>query len=126
MVTGHKHIKPTVFAVNEALCFRVPLNEIDLKETTGAFLLELAEALKSRGCTLIGHIKGLVASDEKGHLMFSLSSFGEKARFNGKLHHGIMKASFTINIIIYGVDAAIVDAVFHESFRRHFSKIIGG
>ncbi len=112
--------------MDEALCFRIPLSEIDFKETIGAFLLELTEALKSKGCTLIGHIKGLIASDENGHLMFSLSSFGEKAQFNGKVYQGITKASFTINIIIYGVDAAIVDVLFHESFRRHFSKIIGG
>lgn len=97
-----------------------------MKETISSFLSDLAAGLGSRGCTLIGHIKGLISSDEKGHLVFSITSFGEPPRFNGQILDGITKALFTINIIVFGVDSAVVDAVFQESFHAHFSKTTGG
>ncbi len=126
MVKNHHHFDPAVFAREIGLIFDPPVEMIALTSTLEDFLSDLSSSLKLKGCTLIGHIKGLIAAGEKGHLVFSVTSFKESPRFNGEIRNEIYEALLTINIIVYGVDAATVDAVFHESFQRHLSKIIGG
>jgi len=126
MMEGHEHSAPAVFALETSLYFPAPLREIDLKEIITAFLSDCSAGLQSRGCTLIGHIKGLIASDEKGHLAFGITSFGERPSFKGQIIDEVMKALFAINIIVFGVESTIVDAVFHESFHTQFSRPRGG
>lgn len=69
---------------------------------------------------MIGHIKGLVDADEKGHLLFSITSFEEGARFKGEMAGGITEAVLTINVIVYGIEEEIVEKMLEEAFARQF------
>lgn len=121
-MTHEHHAHPAVFAHKAGLAFDGAMREIELKARIDAFLSELTAGLKRHGCALIGHIKGLVKAGEKGHLVFSVTSFGEGARFQGRLHGGISMALFTVNVIVYGVGLRAVETVFQESFHRHFGE----
>ena len=122
MLTHEHHALPAVFAHRADLAFDDAMRESELKARIDAFLSELTASLKHRGCALIGHIKGLVKAGENGHLVFSVTSFGEGARFQGRLRAGTSKALFTVNVIVYGVELHAVETVFRESFHRHFGQ----
>jgi hypothetical protein len=69
---------------------------------------------------LVGHIKGMIDADEKGHLLFSITSFEEGARFKGEMVGRITEAVLTINVIMYGIEEESVEEVLKEAFNRHF------
>jgi len=80
----------------------------------------LTQSLRSDGGNLIGHIKGVLEVEADGHLLFSLTSFGEEARYKGELTGEIERARFTINVIVYGVQQQSVERAVREGLTRHF------
>lgn len=124
MLINDHHMHPTVYARKVNLAFKAGMQEIELKARIDTFLCELTDALKQSGCELIGHIKGLIVADGKGHLMFSLTSFEEATRFQGKLHAGIFTGLLTVNIIVYGVELNIVETVFQKTFHKYFGQAL--
>ncbi|MBN2062025.1 MAG: hypothetical protein JW882_16570 [Deltaproteobacteria bacterium] len=91
-----------------------------MKTKTDMFLYELTEALRQNGCTLIGHIKGFVNAKDKGHLMFSITSFKEGPRFKGEITGTISSAILTVNIIVYGIGQKNIETIFKKAFDKHF------
>ena len=114
--------QPTAYALHGTLTLAEPWSETEVRKGVDAFFAELTRSLRELGCLLIGHIKGLLAVEGSGHLFFSLTSFGEKARYKGELTGKIAKARLTINVIVYGVEQRIVERAVQEGFRRHFLK----
>jgi len=118
---GHE-VRPVAYAQEVDLALEVPLSAIELQGRMDAFLSLLTRSLQGDGCKLIGHIKGLLDVEGNGHLFFSLTSFGEKARYKGELTDKIAKARLTINVIVYGVEQRSVESAVQEGLRRHFVK----
>jgi len=127
MTNNKEQLEPTPFAIRENLIFTDALLEIELRSRVDKFLSELTGELKNNGCKLIGHIKGLISVDgvdgavnKKGHLMFSVTSFEEGARFKGEMPDGITKVVFTINVIVFGIAHNVVEKIFKKVFSNHF------
>ena len=120
MLADDDHAHPTACACKWQLTFddAIPANE--LKSRVALLLSELTSGLQEDGGRLIGHIKGLVEAEEKGHLLFSITSFEEAARFKGELVGEITEAVLTINVIVYGVEEEIVETMLEEAFSRQF------
>ena len=116
---GHE-VHPTVYAQEVNLTLEVPLSASELQGKIDAFLSELTRSLRSDGCKLIGHIKGLLEVEGNDHLSFSITSFEEKARYKGELTHEIARAKLTINVIVYGVEQRSVERAVREGLERHF------
>ena len=115
-------MQPAAYACKEQLTFTegIPANE--LKARTDDFLFELTGALKSAGCKLIGHVKGLIDAGDQGHFLFSVTTFEERAHGKGKMTDGTVRAELTMNVIVYGIEKTIVDEVFQNIFNKHFGS----
>ncbi len=111
---------PAVYAHQRELVFDAAIPVAELKDRASIFISELTGALKDNGCELIGHIKGLIDAHEKGHLMFSVTSFDEGARFKGKMADGIAGAELKVNVIVYGIEQEIIEAVYQKTLKKHF------
>ncbi len=122
MTVDGNQMQPTAYACKKDLSFeeRIPVTE--LKHRTDGFLSDLTGALRHRGCKLIGHIKGLIHADDNGHLLFSITSFEDRASFKGNMLDGIVKATITVNVIVYGIDQADVEETFEKLFGNHFGS----
>jgi hypothetical protein len=120
MLAGDDHAHPTACACKWHLRFDEAISPIELESRTGFLLSELAGGLEANGARLIGHVKGLIDADEKGHLLFSLTSFQEGARFKSEMVGGVTEAVLTINVIVYGIEEKIVEKMLHQAFIRHF------
>jgi hypothetical protein len=120
MLADHDHAPPTACACRWCLSFDDAIPPSDLHSRTALLLSELTGGLEKHGGRLIGHIKGLIDADEKGHLLFSITSFEEGARFKGEMVGGITEAVLTINVIVYGIEEEIVEKMLEEAFARQF------
>ena len=58
--------------------------------------------------------------ENKGHFIFSITSFTEDAHFKGKMADGIEEAILTINIIVYGIDKKVIETEYQKIFSKHF------
>ena len=115
---GHE-LHPTVCAQEVGLAFKVPLPVDELHSRIDAFVSALTSSLRDDGCTLIGHIKGLLEVEGNKHLFFSVTSFDEKTSYKGDLPNEILKAMLAINVIVYGVDQASVEIAIRKGLERH-------
>ena len=120
MLAGDDHAHPTSCACKWQLCFDDAIPAIELRSRVALLLSEWSGGLEKHGGRLIGHIKGLVDAEEKGHLLFSITSFEEGARFKGEMVGGITDAVLTINAIVYGIEEEIVETMLEEAFSGQF------
>jgi hypothetical protein len=120
MLADDHHAHPTACACKWQLTFDDAIPAIELSSRVARLLSKLTGGLQEDGGRLIGHIKGLLDADEKGHLLFSITSFEEGARFKGELVGEITEALLTINVIVYGAKEEIVKKRLEEAFTRQF------
>lgn len=120
MLAGDDHAHPTACARKWQLRFDEAIRPIELQSRIRFLLSELAAGLEAKGVRLIGHIKGLIDAEEKGHLLFSLTTFEEGARFKGEMVGAVTEAVLTVNVIAYGIEETIVGEMLEEAFIRHF------
>jgi hypothetical protein len=118
MLNNDLNMHPTVYAHKMSIVFDTTVKDKELRLRVENLLKDLTQSLRNEGCELIGHIKGLLAADERGYLMFSLSSHDEPVRFKGKLKTGITEAEMTVNIIVYGVGLEIIEAAFRKALHE--------
>ena len=120
MLAGDDHAHPTACACKWQLSFDDAIPAIELRSRVALLLSEWSGGLEKHGGRLIGHIKGLVDAEEKGHLLFSITSFEEGARFKGEIVGEITGSVLTINAIVYGIGEEIVEEILEEAFDRQF------
>lgn len=96
--------QPAVYALRGQLISGAGWSEEEIRSALDSFLLDLTVSLRGHGCSLIGHIKGILEAGENGHLFFSVTSFEEQTRFKGALAGSCQKMNLTLNVIVYGVD----------------------
>jgi hypothetical protein len=97
-------ILPAVYALSGPLSLGAGRSEEEIRSAVDSFLLDLTASLRGHGCSLIGHIKGILEAGENGHLFFSVTSFEERTRFKGALSGRCHKMDLALNVIVYGVD----------------------
>ena len=103
---------PTVFAYERHFTFD---SGTLLRENVESFLTKLALNLKDEGCTVIGHIKGLIETDKGDSLFFNLTSFEQEPSFRGMLPHNTVNCRIALNVIVYGVSRDQVKRAVFES-----------
>jgi hypothetical protein len=115
--------QPTAYALQSTLSLPGPLSETDLRKGVDAFLAELTRSLREQGCRLIGHIKGILETGDKGHLFFSVTSFEQRTRFKGELTGVPEKMDLTLNVIVYGVGSGDVEQLVVGGLRKHLGEV---
>ena len=120
MLADDDRAHPTSCAYKWHLIFDRAIAASELRSSTALLVSEFTGRLEKSGHRLIGHIKGLIDADENGHLLFSVTSFEEGARFKGEMVGEIDEAVLTINVIVYEIEEEIIEKLLEEVFARHF------
>jgi hypothetical protein len=123
---GHEHLshvpdaaRPAVFAARAALVFDPPARPGRIEAAVTGFIAALSEGLVGAGCTLVGHIKGIVAADgDRGDLAFHATTLDAAPTLNGNLAGDVDGATLTINVIVFGVDEASLPAMVTGAWSR--------
>jgi hypothetical protein len=116
-------LEPTAYALRGTLTLPGPWSETELRKGVDAFLAELTRSLREQGCRLIGHIKGILDTGDKGHLFFSVTSFEQRTRFKGGLTGEYEKIDLTLNVIVYGVGSGEIEQLVLEGLRKHLGEV---
>ena len=88
-----------------SICAEVTPGEgVPLKEALRGFLSAYAVSLREGGCTLIGHIKGMVEGKGDPPLFFSLTSLDGKPQLKGGILQPQSGLRLSMNVIIAGID----------------------
>ncbi len=88
-----------------------------------AFLRRLSPALVNAGCVLVGHIKGVVATDGD-ELEFSLTRLDGEPRFAGSLSGAVGQADLTLNVIVFGVAADALPGIVAGAWPEESAPIV--
>jgi hypothetical protein len=119
---GHEHEarEAAVFALRVDL--DAPAAGAELRERLTAFVAQLAAELQRLGCPLIGHIKGAVDAGDAGVLYFSATSFVRRPDYRGELLATATRATFTVNVIAYGVREQAIGAAVRDGLAAHLAR----
>jgi hypothetical protein len=113
---------PTACSSQTSFEFGTPLPASTLQNRVDTFLSDLTTFLRDSGCQLIGHIKGVLDAGNGGQLFFSITSFDEGIRYKESIDDKIPAATFSINVIVYGVGEEAVAEAVRDLLRKHFSE----
>ena len=97
-----------------------PGGDIPLEEALQGFLATYAGALRDAGCTMIGHIKGMVDGQGSESLFFSLTSLEGKPRFKGEIAQPEPALRLSINVIVAGIDKERANRLLECAVAEHF------
>lgn len=102
------------YAAKIELEFPRERSEEEVKGILRLFLLRLTQECLARGTTLIGHIKLILDSRERGYLAASVTTHDGQARFKGSLAP-VREAALILNVLQYGLDGAGLERAVLES-----------
>ena len=121
----HEHLRhvpggarPAVFAARAALVFDPPAHADFLEDALTGFLAGLSEGLAAGGCTLVGHIKGVVSAGGNGDLAFHATTLSARPVITGGVAGTVAEAALTVNVIVFGVDEATLPAIVRDAWSR--------
>jgi hypothetical protein len=122
-VSPHEHLShvpdaaaPAVYSACAHLVFAPPAHADRVEEAAGQFLAALSSGLSAARCTLVGHIKGVIAAPGRGDLAFHLTTLTAAPAFTGG-HAGLVRtATLTINVIVFGVDEQALPGIVHDAW----------
>jgi hypothetical protein len=122
---GHEHLshvpdgaRPAVFAARASLVFEPPAHADLLEDAVIRFLALLSEGLTAAGCTLVGHIKGIVSAGGHGDLAFHATTLRSTPAITGGVAGMLTEATLTVNVIVFGVDEQALPAVVRDAWSR--------
>lgn len=90
------------------------------EEALAGFLLDLARRLRDSGCSMVGHIKGMLGGSGAGPLYFSLTTFEGPPRFQGGPPDRHGERELSVTAIVAGVDRAAAARVLESAVRDNF------
>jgi hypothetical protein len=109
---------PAVFAARADVVFAPPRHAEQLEELVTGFFAALSAGLTGAGCTLVGHVKGLLAAPGRGDLGFHATTLGVEPALTGGLAGTISAAVLTVNVIVFGVDETALPALVRDAWSR--------
>jgi len=95
-------------------------SEGPLLELVREYLADYAKALDAAGCSMVGHIKGVIEDGESPPLFFSITSLeGEPQLKGGPLVQG---KDFTLSMtsIVSGVEEEELSRLLEDTLARYF------
>lgn len=120
---GHEHLshvpdaaRASVFAARADLAFDPPARPDEAEDLVLRFFGALFPALVAEGCTLVGHIKGTLATHGRGGLAFHATSLTAKPALSGGLTGAAADVLLTVNVIVFGVDEEALGALVREAW----------
>jgi hypothetical protein len=122
MTTIEHQDHPAVYAREVSFTLAEPRSGSDWESRLDNFLTGLVKSLRQAGCSLIGHIKGVLETGEDSRLFFSLTTFQGPPHYKGQLSGSSSHGCLTINVIVYGVDVDILEGAVNEGIARQFGK----
>ena len=124
-MSGHEHLshvpdgaRPAVFAARASLVFDPPAHADLLEDAVTRFLAALSDGLVAAGCTLVGHIKGIVSAGGRGDLAFHATTLHSRPAITGGVAGTVTEATLTVNVIVFGVDEQALPAVVRDAWSR--------
>jgi hypothetical protein len=90
-------------------------------EALVSFLADFVARLMDEGCTMIGHIKGMLSGEEGNRLFFSVTTPDGGSGLRGGPLHSNEHLSLAINVIVAGVKEDNIGKLFESSLQRFFS-----
>ena len=119
----HEGPQPVVYALQTDLSLGAaePQSAEELLGALRELLGGLLAALRDGGCSLIGHVKGMVDAGDLGRAFFSVTSFRGAPSFNGSIDGPIARCRLTLNVIVFGIDESSVEAAVREALSLHFA-----
>ena len=82
------------------------------------FLSAFAVALREGGCTMVGHIKGMVEDEGPSPLFFSLTSLDSDPQYKGGPLQPRSRLTLSMNIIVAGICKDEADRILAETISR--------
>ena len=105
------------FSLRKAIAPRSP---VPLRQLVREYLVDYVKALDAAGCSMIGHIKGVVEDGESPPLFFSSTSLaGEPQLKGGPLVQG-KDLTLIMTVIVSGVDEKELSRLLEETLARYF------
>lgn len=119
----HEGPQPAVYAlqVDLRLADAAPQSAEELLGALRELLSGLLSSLRDGGCSLIGHVKGMVDAGDLGRAFFSVTSFRGAPSFNGGIDGPIARCRLTLNVIVFGIDEHSVEAAVREALSLHLA-----
>jgi len=108
---------PAVHAARYELTCCPPAGPSEVRDACTAFLAALTTSLGAAGCTAVGHIKGVLRAPGEGVLAFSLTSLTASPHWRGAFVAPAERIALTLNVIVFGVDPAMVAAIVDAASR---------
>lgn len=93
---------------------------MSLEESLRGSLIAFAAALREGGCTMIGHVKGMVEDGVSQPLFFSLTSLDGEPRFKGGPIRSQSGLRLSMNVIAAGIDGESASLVLDGALSEHF------
>lgn len=93
----------------------------ELVERLREFLHALLCALHDGGCSLIGHVKGMVDADDRGRVFFSVTSFRGPPHVTGAIGGSLGSCRLTLNVIVFGIEESAIEAAVRDAMRLHLA-----
>ena len=85
------------------------------QDVVGDFLAALSRELRKAGCTMVGHIKGVVEDGSGSPLFFSLTSLDTSPRYNGGPLRPGSASLLSMNVIVAGIERDTVAAICEDA-----------
>jgi len=118
----HAGAVPAVVAFRAQLSFTSPLGADELRHRLDAAMADLASDLRSAGCTLVGHIKGVLDAGEHGAAFFSVTALDHEPDWRGGLSGPVAGATLTMNVIVYGVEPERIRSDLRDAVSRMLAR----
>jgi len=117
----HEGPQPVVYALQTDLSLGAaePQSAEELLGALRELLGGLLAALRDGGCSLIGHVKGMVDADDCGRVFFSVTSFGGTPSIKGSIEGPLARCRLTLNVIVFGIDEPGVEAATRAAMSLH-------
>ncbi|MBI0583244.1 MAG: hypothetical protein ISF22_03350 [Methanomassiliicoccus sp.] len=106
------------YAIGIDVHFHRAVSVADLTGKVEGLLSRIASECVTAGAYLIGHIKCVVETDDKGYLAVSVVDAARPPQKRGGLEEGFGEADIIVNVLLYGLSRSriqeIVDPLVHE------------
>lgn len=126
--TPHRQGNPDIqgCGINAMLVARAPLQPDAAKELLGRLVAEIASKGMSRGALAVGHVKAILkAGNEFVHADTIGVKYGTSTA--GEIRSPITRAELTVNSIMVGMPAAVIEELtikaIRDLFESHGAKV---
>jgi len=97
-----------------------PRSPSPLAEVLHACLADYVEALGAAGCSMVGHIKGVLEDGDSPPLFFSITSITGEPQLKGGPLVQEKDLMLTMTVIVSGMETGELSRLLDDSLERYF------